>query len=84
MRYIFLIPIIVCGAFVVWHTLLPVNYSTKSGHASASLNTLVFYLVCAFFYLVFSKVRRKELVFLVIYSVIVIGFVLRLISTLHQ
>jgi hypothetical protein len=84
MRYIFLILIIAYGAFVAWHTLLPVHYPTSSGHASAILNTLVFYLICAFFYHVVSKVTRKELVFLVIYSVIVIGFVLRLISTLHQ
>jgi hypothetical protein len=84
MRFFFLILIIAYGVFVVLHTLSPVTYSTSSGHASASLNTLVFYLICAFFYLVVNKVKRKELVFLLIYSIIVIGFVARLISTLHQ
>lgn len=84
MRLFFLILIIAYGVFVAWYALSAVTYSSISGHASASFNTLVFYLLCVFFYLVVNKIKSKELVFLLIYSVIVIGFVVRLISTLHQ
>lgn len=84
MRFLFLILIIAYGVFVAWHTLSAVTYSSIPGHASASFNTLAFYLICVFFYLVINKVKSKELVFLLIYTFIVTGFVMRLIYTLNQ
>lgn len=82
MRYFFLIPIIACGAFVALHTILPVPPPRFPSHASACLNTLVFYLVCVIVYL--SVNRGKELRFLLIYSLIVIGFIARVMFRLHQ
>ena len=82
MRYFFLIPIIAYGVFVAWHTLLPVPTPKLSSHASASLNTLAFYLACVIVYLAVNK--GKELGILLIYSIFVIGFVARLMFTLHQ
>lgn len=82
MRFLFLIPIIASGVFVAWHTLLPVPNAGIARHASASLNTLVSYLICVIVYLVINK--GKELRILVIYSIIVIGFIARLMLSLHQ
>ena len=82
MRIFFLIPIIAYGMFVAWYTLMPVPNSGISGHASASLNTLVFYLVCVIVYLAVNK--GKELGLLLIYSTIVVGFIARLMFNLHQ
>ncbi len=82
MRYIFLIPIIACGVLVAWHTLLPVPPPGLPGHVSASLNILVFYSVCVIVYLAVN--RGKERVFLLIYSLVVIGFIVRLMFRFYQ
>ena len=82
MRFFFLILIIAYGVIVAWHTLMPVANSEISSHASASLNTLAFYLGCVIVYLAVNK--GKEFRILLIYSLIVIGFIARLLFSLHQ
>lgn len=74
MKYFFLILIVGCGGGGVWHTLLPVP--PRASQVSASFNMLVFYMVCAIVYL--SANRGKVLGFLLIYSLIVIGFIVKM------
>jgi len=82
MKYFFLILITAYGVFVAWHASFPVPPQRLSSYASASFNTLVFYLGCVTAYLAVN--RGKETKFLLIYSLVVIGFIAKLMSSLNQ
>ena len=70
MRYIFLLPIIAYGGFTTYLSRIS---PTNSYNASAVVNCLVFYIFLVLIYL--SINRMKDWKFLLIYSLIVIGYV---------
>ena len=66
-------PILACCGLIVWHSLLNVTDDAVPAHASATLNIFVFYTICVAIYL--SVNRGKEWKILTICSLIVIGFI---------